>query len=83
LEQEKSVEKMQQIEVMLRTILEPEAKARLSNIKVVNQELYYKVAQVIFQLYKSDQLNGRVDEETLKHILSRIQQKKEFTITRK
>jgi DNA-binding TFAR19-related protein (PDSD5 family) len=46
----KQIEAMQQIEVILRQVLEPEAKERLSNIKVVNQEMYYKVAQFILQL---------------------------------
>lgn len=79
----KQIEAMQQIEVILRQVLEPEAKERLSNIKVVNQEMYYKVAQFILQLYQSGRIAGRIDDDALKQLLIRLQSKKEISITRK
>ena len=78
-----SVEQMQQIEVMLRTIMDSDAKERLSNIKIVNSAMYYKVAKLIFQFYQSGQLEGRIDDNTLKVLLSRVQPKREIKITRK
>lgn len=79
----KQMEAMQQLEVILRQLMTPEAKSRLTNIKIVNTELYYKVAQMFVQMYESGKLNQRIDDEMLKDFLARIQQKKEMRITRK
>jgi len=79
----KQIEAMQQIEVVLRQILLPEAKERLSNIKVVNTEMYYKIAQLLMQMYKSGQITERIDDDTLRDLLYRLQPKKEISIKRK
>lgn len=79
----KQIEAMQHIEVALRQILEPSAKERLSNIKIVNPEQYYKIAQLILQMYESGKINGRIDDETLKQVLYKVQPRKEINIIRK
>ena len=79
----KQLQIMQQLESIIRIILTPEAKERLSNIKLVNQELYFKVAQFLFQMYQAGQINNKIDDFQLKSILSRVQPKKEIKIVRK
>ena len=54
-----------QLENVLRSAMAPEAKARLSNVKIVNKELYWKAAQAIFYLFQNGKLEGKIqDNET-------------------
>ena len=65
-----------QLNALLRNILSPEAKQRLSNISLVNKELYLQVSQVLLYLAKAGQLQGRISDEQLKSLLEKIKGKK-------
>jgi programmed cell death protein 5 len=79
----KQMEALKQIDLVLKQILTSEAKERLSNIRLVNQELYFKVAQYLIQLYQQGQIRGYVDDNMLKQIILLLQPKKEIKIRRK
>ena len=73
-----------QLDSLLRSVLTPEAKSRLSNIKLVNKELYLKVAQSLLYLAKSGQLQGKIDDGQLKALLEKVKgTKREISIKRK
>ena len=79
----KQLQMLQQLEDMLKMILTSEARQRLGNIKLVNQELYFKVSQFIFQMYQAGQIRDKIDDNQLKSILSRVQPRRDFKIVRK
>ncbi|MFB6145324.1 MAG: DNA-binding protein [Candidatus Nanohaloarchaea archaeon] len=53
-----------------------EAKSRLANVKLANEELAYAVAQQISRLGRSNQIS-RVDDDKMKKILRSLQDEKE------
>jgi len=71
------------VEGMLKQALSPEAKSRLSNVRLANSELYSKAVQAIAYLAGTGKLSGRLGEEELKSILQRLSAKREMTIKRK
>ncbi|QQR92726.1 MAG: DNA-binding protein [Candidatus Iainarchaeum archaeon] len=74
----------QQLSALLNNILTPEAKARLSNVKLVNYEKYLQVAQGIIMMARQGKLPGKINEDQLKALLAQVTPpKKEFNITRK
>ncbi len=80
LKQEKILE---QIEETMRIALTPEAKNRLNNIRLVNQELYLKAAQTIIFLYNQGKIRGKIDEMQLKQLLEKFSEKREIKIKRR
>ena len=73
-----------QLDSMLRSVLTPEAKSRLSNIRLVNKELYLKVAQSLLYLAKAGQVQGKIDDAQLKTLLEKARgPKREISIKRK
>lgn len=73
-----------QLDSMLRSVLTPEAKARLANIRLVNKELYLKVAQSLLYLARAGQLPGKLDDDQLKSLLEKARgQKRDISIKRK
>ncbi len=54
---------------ILRRVMTPEARARLTNVKLVRPELANAVEEYIVSLALSGQLTKIIDEETLKQIL--------------
>ncbi len=81
--QRKQAEAETQLDDTLKMLLEPEAKARLANVKLVNSQLYLKTAQVILYLYKTGKAAGKINDEQLKELLKKLSEKKEITIKRK
>jgi DNA-binding TFAR19-related protein (PDSD5 family) len=61
-----------QIKNLLNQILDPPAFERLLNVRLSNPELYYKVAQLLIMLQQEGKLKKKVDEPTLKALLSKI-----------
>ena len=82
-EEEKKALAEQKIEMVLKRMLSPEAKARLKNIKLVNEERYWNTVQQLLALYQSGRLQGTVSEEQLKRLLAAFSQKREIRIKRK
>ena len=72
-----------QKDAVLKRILTPDAKSRLATLKLGNPSLGEQVEKLIIYLAQSGQAQ-RIDDATLKKILSKISGKKrEITIQRK
>jgi programmed cell death protein 5 len=68
----------------LMVLLEPPARQRLMNIKMVKPELATTVENYLLSAASSGRLNRSVTDEELKQILLSLQQpKKEFKISRR
>ncbi len=82
-EEQQKQQAEQQIESMLKRFLSPEAKARLKNVKLVNEQLYWNVVQQLLVLARSGRLQGKISDEQAKKILKSLSQKREISIKRK
>ena len=78
--EEAKAEKMRQIDAqkqsILRSILEPEARQRLTNIRMVKPEFAEQVELQLIQLAQSGRLKIPLDDEQLKEVLKRLQGKR-------
>ncbi|MHA2142437.1 MAG: DNA-binding protein [Candidatus Thorarchaeota archaeon] len=61
-----------QKEAILRQILTPEARARLTNIRLVKPQAAEQIELQLIQLASSGRLKGRVTDEQLKALLQQI-----------
>ena len=81
-EMQKAREQEQQVRSTLKQIMEPAAFERLQNIRMSNATLYGQLSQTLIYLVQSDQLKGRVSEDTLKRLLTQVlNQRKPTKIT--
>ena len=64
-----------QKDAILRKILTPEARARLSNIKMVKPEFAEQIEMQLIQLASSGRLKGQVTDEQLRELLVQLQGK--------
>ena len=71
------------ISSMLRALLTEEARTRLNNVKLVNNELYLKAVQAILYLQRAGQLQGKLGEEEVKALLEKMGVKRKISIKRK
>ena len=72
-----------QKEGILKQILEPEARMRLNNIKMVKPELSDLVEQYLIGLASQGKMHSQITDDQLKQILLSIQQpKRDFKINR-
>ena len=68
---------------ILKQILEPEARMRLNNIKMVKPELSDLVEQYLIGLASQGKMHSQITDDQLKQILLSIQQpKRDFKINR-
>ncbi len=71
-------------EKVLRVLLTPEARQRLTNVKMVKPELAKAVEDYIIAMGSQGKLNKALTDDELKQILSSIQQpKRDFKINYK
>ena len=82
-QQQAEVEAEQKLDAIARKTLTEDAKARLGNVKLVNQEAYLNAIQAIVYLFNSGQVQGKIDDAQLKVLLKKITGKKEMIIRRK
>jgi programmed cell death protein 5 len=82
-ESEKKVLAEQKIESLLRKLLSPEAKSRLKNVRLVNQELYWNAVQQVLIHFRSGKIKGQVSESQVKSLLEVLSRKREIKIKRK
>jgi programmed cell death protein 5 len=74
----------QQKQALLRSILSPEARQRLSNLKMVRPEFTAQLELQLIQLAQQGQISVPLSDEQLKKILIQLQaRKRETTITRR
>lgn len=74
-QEEAIVEAQAQKESVLRQILTAEARARLSNIKMVKPQFAEQIEMQLIQLASSGRLRGKVTDEQLKALLVQLQEK--------
>jgi programmed cell death protein 5 len=73
-----------QKEAVLKQLLEPSARLRLANIRMVKPELAGTVENYLLGLVSQGRISSMVTDEQLKRILLSIQQpKREFRINRR
>ncbi|MCK4739919.1 MAG: DNA-binding protein [Candidatus Thorarchaeota archaeon] len=60
-------------DALLRQILTPEARQRLTNVKMVKPQFAEQIEAQLIQLAASGRLKGRVDDDQLKTLLQQIQ----------
>ena len=81
--QEAEAETEQKLDALVKSLLTEEARARLSNVKLVNKEVYFKAVQTIIYIFNAGQVQEKIDEVQLKELLKRLTEKKEIKIKRK
>ncbi len=64
-----------QKEALLRQILTPEARARLTNIRIVKPQFAEQIEMQLIQLASSGRLKDRVTDEQLRTLLQQLQGK--------
>lgn len=73
-----------QINVLLSTALDSSARERLSNVRLVNPELYLKAIQAIAVWQQQSKNKKTLTESDVKNLLLRLKpEKKAFSMTRK
>jgi programmed cell death protein 5 len=80
---EQLVQAEAQIKEILNKILTPEARARLTNIKMAKPEYATQVELLLIQLAQSGQIKAQINDSQLKALLAKMTKpKKEFKIRR-
>ncbi len=68
-----------QKEAILRQILTPEARSRLTNVRMVKPQLAEQIEVQLIQLASAGRLRSRVTDEQLKSLLQQMQEKERDT----
>lgn len=74
-EEQATAEAQAQKEAVLRQILMPEARQRLTNIKMVKPQFAEQIEMQLIQLASTGRLKGQVTDEQLKALLQQLQGK--------
>lgn len=82
-EEQKESEAQMQASSILKKFVDENGIERLSNVKLVNKELYFKAVGAVMQLAQKGYVNGKISDEQAKHILMQLKTDREFTIKRK
>ncbi|MFQ5941612.1 MAG: DNA-binding protein [Nitrososphaerales archaeon] len=83
-EKQKEMEAKMMRERVLRVLLTPEARQRLTNIKMVKPDLAKTVEDYLISMGSQGKLNKALTDDELKQILSSLQQpKRDFKISYK
>ncbi len=71
------------IELLLYKVLTPDARQRLNNIRLINEERYLQISKIILSLVQGNKINIPLEDEDLKILLIKTMQNKEINIIRK
>lgn len=74
-QEQAAAEAQAQKEALLRQILTPEARSRLTNIRMVRPQLAEQIEMQLIQLAGAGRLKARVTDEQLKALLQQLQGK--------
>ncbi|MBS3057187.1 MAG: hypothetical protein J4415_01005 [Candidatus Diapherotrites archaeon] len=73
-----------QLDAIMRKLLEPEAKARLANVRLVNKDLYFRAVQSVMYLAQQSGGKEKLNDYQVKRILERLSgAKREIRIVKK
>ncbi|HEX2021719.1 MAG TPA: DNA-binding protein [Candidatus Thermoplasmatota archaeon] len=73
-----------QKEVVLRAILEPEARERLTRVRLARPDVAESLENQLLALYQQGRIRSRIDDATLRELLARVAPKsREPTIERR
>ena len=73
-----------QRDVVLRAILEPEARERLVRVRMARPDIADSLETQLMSLYQQGRIQRRIDDETLRSLLARVTPKqRETTIERR
>ena len=86
-DEQKQVQAQQQLEsqkqALLRRILTPEARSRLTNLRMVKPEFTQQLELQLIQLAQQGRINLPITDEQLKELLVKLQSgKRDYTIRR-
>jgi programmed cell death protein 5 len=74
----------QQRDVVMRAILEPEARERLVRVRMARPDVADALENQLLQLYQAGRIQRRIDDDTLRDLLARVTPKsRETTIERR
>jgi programmed cell death protein 5 len=73
--EQQQAEVQAQTEALLRQILTPEARARLTNVRMVKPQFAEQIEMQLIQLASSGRLKDRVTDEQLRTLLQQLQGK--------
>ncbi len=74
-EEQAAADAQAQKDAVLRQILTPEARARLTNIKMVKPQFAEQIEMQLIQLAGTGRLRGQVTDDQLKALLKQLQDK--------
>jgi programmed cell death protein 5 len=81
-EAEEKVRQDAQRKALARLVFTPEARQRLSNLKLVKPELASQVEEYLMVLAQQGKIAVPVDDDTLKKVLEKVQPKRDMKIWR-
>ena len=73
----------EQLKAVSMQILEPAARERLNNLRVVKPELAMQLEAYLAQLYQAGQIKQKITEAQLVSILKKLSEKRDIRIRRK
>ena len=76
-------EAQQALKSIMSQILEPKAKERLANLKVVKPELAMQLEMYLAQMAQAGQIQSKLTDEQIVLILRKLSEKREIQIKRK
>ena len=82
-QQQQVAEAEQMLKHLMSQILEPKARERLSNLKMVKPELAMQLELYLAQLAQSGQLQSKLSDDQIVLILRKLSEKKEINIKTK
>lgn len=68
-----------QKDVILRAILEPDARERLTRVRMARPEIAESLENQLIALYQSGRVRSRIDDTTLRQLLARVTPKQRDT----
>jgi len=76
-------EQLEVLKKIMNQILEPKARDRLSNLKMVKPETALQLEMYLAQLAQTGQIRAKITDEQIVTILKKLTEKKETRIVRK
>ncbi len=76
----KEMQVEQERRAQLKRLMEPDAYERLMNVRISNNELYAQLVELLFAMARSGRVSGKVTEEQLRGLLTKLTYRPESRI---